>query len=131
MFKRQMKDFLANIGFKEEISDELLDELIKQLMRILEMGMPNAITIKTGCVLWQLMLANQEEFTEELSERIRTGTVQFTFPPMKIVRKSLCLHLDEQGNCSIVKVPCEYRGNKIVQCEVVQSSIDAGLEEYK
>jgi hypothetical protein len=128
LLRKNLREFLDRLGYSEAIPDEMLDQVIDQLLLFLEEGfVRNALTLKTGCVLHQITLENQEEVTEALREGLRQGKLRS--PSLKLRKQCLCLHMEEDGTCAISKGPCV--GN-IPSCEVVQASIeDLDLSEWK
>ena len=129
MFKKQLRDFLKDMGYGDLIDEETLDTLVRQLLQILDMGMAqNAITIKTGCLLHQFALANQDEVRDLLIKQIREGKplpVKF-----EIRAGAICLYLDEEGMCKVINSRCGYE-DQLYGCEVVKSSIDIDLDQWK
>ncbi|MHA2297713.1 MAG: hypothetical protein ACXAEU_25610 [Candidatus Hodarchaeales archaeon] len=129
MIKKQIKEFMKRLGYQEEISDDMLDYIYTEFLKILESGMTqNAFTFKTGCMLFQFTIMNQLEVQEQLDDQVRQGV--FTqVPSFKIGLKKICLNLQEDMTCKYTKSSCPYRRD-FFDCEIVKKSPDAGLEEW-
>ena len=130
MLRKHIRELLEQLGYSSAVPDEMLDQVIDQLLMFLDEGLvKNALTLKTGCVLHQITLANQEEVAEAFKSGLREG--KLVSPKLTLRKSTLCLHLDEKGLCSITRNPCGLR-NEIASCEVVRSSVeDPDLSEWK
>ncbi len=127
---------IKRLGFNpdEELSDELIKELEKQILDILDSShiLPtNGITIKTGCVLHNIILENYEEIKEQLIQQIIHGRPLAEKFHLRLRFQSLCLHLNEYNECNIIKEPCPFIKQPSL-CEIVQESVkDPELEKWK
>lgn len=136
MLRKSIRDFLRKMGMlDEDISDETIDMLVKQLLQILDTPdlhqLQNALNIKTGAVLHQFILSNQQEIRTNLLEQIRTKEEKGSPIPLKLSYRRTCLYIGEDGRiCSVAKKDCPY--NKEIQnCDVVQASLEPDLEPWK
>ncbi len=139
MLRKNIKDFLKKMGLlDEDITDESIDQLVKYLLRILDTPdlhqLQNALTIKTGAVLHQFLLANHQEIRSQFTDQIREKHTQTERVPLKLSYKRTCLYLDEDGKtCTAAKVKCPYYEVKEIQnCDIVQASLDdPDMEPWK
>ncbi|MFW9991696.1 MAG: hypothetical protein ACFFD4_06525 [Candidatus Odinarchaeota archaeon] len=130
MIKKQIKEFMRKLGYQEEITDEMLDYVYSEFLKILESGMAqNALTFKSGCLLFQFTVLNQQEVQESLEDQVRSGVFQ-QVPKFKIGLKKVCLNLEEDLSCKYTKLNCPYAQDDFFKCEIVRSSPDAGLEGW-
>ncbi|MHA2362332.1 MAG: hypothetical protein ACXAC7_00120 [Candidatus Hodarchaeales archaeon] len=140
MLKKQFREFLKTIGYisEEELSEELLDELVNQMTKILEFdNVGNSISFKTGCLLHQLIVKNQQMVRESLEDQIRQG-ISPKFPALKFGMQRICLNLAEGDICKILQgwemkdTQCKFiNKNNHHLCEIIQQSIDEGLNVWK
>ncbi|MFX1512701.1 MAG: hypothetical protein ACFFCQ_08955 [Promethearchaeota archaeon] len=131
MFKKNLKDLLSQLGYLDEIDDETLNFLIRQIYEILDSGLgTNAISIKTGCILHQITISNNLEVKETLKRQILEGLPKQSLR-LSIQLSALCLYLEEDATqCSIIKAPCTYK-TSLGSCEIVRNSLEANLEDWK
>lgn len=139
MLKKQFREFLQTIGYTEEITDELLDELVGQMAKVLEFdNIGNSVNFKTGCILHQLVLKNQIDIRENLSNDLRNGKFSSKLPPLKFSLNRICLNLTESNDCKVLQgwgveeTGCKYtNGARYNECDIAQQSVDQGLNEWK
>ncbi len=134
MIKNQFREFLKNVGMEEDVTDEMLDEMVEQMSKILEFdNVGNSITVKTGFILHQLILKNTSDVKTELEEQLRNGSFTNRLPPLQFQLNKTCLHLNDDDSCSLLKkwnkenCTCLFTAN-FASCELARSSIDQGLE---
>lgn len=137
MIKKQFKEFLKTMGYGEDVTDEMLDEMVGQMSKLLEFeNVGNSINFKTGCLIQSLVLKNQLDVKQELEEQIRTGEATVKLPPLKFQLSKTCLNLNENNSCSIMvgwkkeDPTCNFKSN-FAKCEIVQNSVDQGMKEWK
>ncbi|MHA2272958.1 MAG: hypothetical protein ACXACI_13915 [Candidatus Hodarchaeales archaeon] len=136
MLRKNIKEFLRKMGLlDEDISDETIDQMVRQLLQILDTPdlhqLQNALNIKTGAVLHQFVLKNQAEVRSKLLDQLRIQGEQRPTVPLKLKYTRTCLYLDEDGqSCSIAKKTCPY-SKEIQNCDIVQASLDPDLEPWK
>ena len=125
------------MGYDEDITDEMLDEMVNQMSKMLEFdGISNSINFKTGCLIQSLVLKNQSVVKSELEDQLRKGEFSIKLPPLQFQLTRTCLNLDEDKNCSLLikwkkKDPkCAYLTN-LANCEIVQNSVDQGMSEWR
>ena len=96
----------------------------------------NAINIKTGFIIHQLILKNVPDVKQELEDQLRTGLFSNKLPPLHFQLSRTCLNLDDDLNCSILKswnkedTKCAFTEN-YASCELAQGSIDQGLTDLR
>ena len=130
MIKKQIKEFMKKLGYADELDDETLDYIYSEFLKILESGMAqNAFTFKSGCLLFQFSIINQNEVQEHLDDQVRQGNLQ-RLPGFKIGLKRICLNLEDNFSCKYTKKNCIYQQD-FFKCEIVQNSPDAGLEGWQ
>ena len=130
VIRKQIKEFLEKLGFAEEVDDETLDYLQKTLLSIMETNfIQNAFTFKTGAILHQFILSNQNEIQEALEDHVRGDSTSLIIPKFKIKLKRACTYLDEHQKCVVIKEPCRFIG-KVLECEIAKESLDTGLKEW-
>lgn len=125
------------MGFEEDVTEEMIDEMIDQMSKMLEFdNIGNAINIKTGFIIHQLMLKNVSDIKASLEEQLRDGTFSVSLPPLKFQLTRTCLNLNDDGSCSVLKGwnkeenTCLFTQN-FASCELARSSIDQGLENLR
>jgi len=138
MLKKQFREFLQRIGYEDEISEEMLDELVTQMTKVLEFdNVGNSINFKTGCILHQLVLKNQRQIREKLLDQLREGIFSPRLPPLKFSMTRICLNLTEDMQCKVMQgweiedTFCKYIEKKNFEaCDIAQQSVDQGLSEW-
>ena len=137
MIKKQFREFLKTVGMEEDVTDEMLDEMIEQMSKMLEFdNIGNSINIKTGFIIHQLILKNTSDVKVELAEQLRKGTFVNKLPPLQFQLVKTCLQLNDDGSCSLLKQwnrtesRCIFTAN-FASCELARGSNDQGLEEFK
>jgi len=114
----------------EDLTDETLDYLVEQMQKVLEFdNVQNAITFKTGCMLHQLLLKNQQAIRESLEDQVRKKSIATEpLPKFQFMWNRICLNLEEDYSCKVLKQmsssdsSCNYLKN-IQDCEIVQDSV--------
>ncbi|MHA1992421.1 MAG: hypothetical protein ACW981_21610 [Candidatus Hodarchaeales archaeon] len=131
MLKKQFREFIKLLGLENEnLSEETLDYLVEQMQKILEFdNVQNAITFKTGCMLHQLLLKNQQVIRESLEDQVRKKNFSTEpLPKFHFTWNRICLNLEEDYSCKVLKQmkssdnKCKYLKN-IQDCEIVQDSV--------
>ncbi len=131
MFKKNLKDLLSQLGYLNEVDEEALNFLVRQIYEILDSGVgTNSISIKTGCILHQITIANHNEVKESLKRQILEGLPKKDLR-LSIQLSALCLYLDEDSiQCTVIKAPCLYKAS-LGECEIVQNSLESNLDDWK
>ncbi|MHA1167713.1 MAG: hypothetical protein ACTSP4_09785 [Candidatus Hodarchaeales archaeon] len=130
MIKRQIKEFMKKLGYAEDLDSETLDYIYSEFLKILESGITqNAFTFKSGCLLFQFSIINQNEVQEHLDDQVRQGELR-SIPGFKIGLKKICLNLGDDFTCKYTKRECVYKQD-FLKCEIVQHGPDAGLEGWQ
>ena len=138
MLKKQFREFLQTIGYEDDISDELLEELVTQMSKVLEFdNVGNSINFKTGCLIHQLVLKNQIRIRESLADQLRAGNFSPKLPPLQFSMIRVCLNLTEDNHCKVMQgweienTLCAFIEKKNFEaCEIVQQSVDQGLRDW-
>ena len=135
--RKQFKDFLKTMGYNEDVTDEMIEEMVNQMSKMLEFdNVGNSINFKTGCIIHQLILKNQADVKIELEDQLRSGSFTVQLPPLKFQLSRTCLNLDDSSNCNILKgwnksdVACNFINN-YSSCEIARNSVDQGLEDLR
>ena len=119
----------------EYLSDEIIDHLVRQILQILDTPdlhqLQNALNIKTGAVLHQFVLKNQNDIRSRLLEQLRNPAEKRPGIPLKLSYNRTCLYLEEDGqSCSVSKEICPF-GKEIHNCDIVHASLDPDLTPWK
>ena len=137
MIKKQFREFLKTMGYSEDVTDEMLDEMVEQMSKMLEFdNVGNSINFKTGCLIQSLVLKNQGNVKTELEEQIRTGD-KFKLPPLQFQLTRSCLNLEDNSQCKILKSwgnednSCKFTKGNFTECEIVRNSVDQGMSEWR
>jgi len=121
------------MGVTDEIDDEILDSLQKQLFQFLEFDdlVAGGITFKTGCLVTTIQLRNYQEIRDEIASKTMEGE------PIRQLGLSwslnnLCLYLDENSNCQVTNDSCPFQQSaEWHECEIVQDSCRPLNDEWK
>ncbi|NHJ00849.1 MAG: hypothetical protein EAX86_01850 [Candidatus Heimdallarchaeota archaeon] len=132
MFRKKLREMLKMMGI-DEIDDEMLDSLQRQLFQFLELDdtLVGGISFKTGSILTSVQVQNYQDIREHLTSSLQTGT-----PPgklnLKLVITSQCLYLTEENQCQVTNDICLFQDRSLWwKCEIVQSSCQGDSEEWK
>lgn len=137
LIKKQFREFLKTVGMGDDVTEEMIDEMVSQMSKMLEFdNIGSSINLKTGFLIHQLVLKNPSDVKTELEEQIRKGSFSNNLPPLKFQLTRTCLNLTEDFSCSVLKgwnksdAKCLFKDN-FASCELVQKSVDQGLEELR
>ena len=137
MIKKQFREFIKTMGYGEDITDEMLDELVGQMSKMLEFeNVGNTINFKTGCLIQSLVLKNQPDIKVELEDQLRNGN-NLKLPPLQFQLVRTCLNLQENNECKILQgwnkessSLCKFLDGTYDKCEIVRQSVDQ-LDEWR
>jgi len=125
------------MGYSEDVTDEMLEEMVGQMSKMLEFeNVGNSINFKTGCLIQSLVLKNQSEVKNELEEQIRNDD-KFKLPPLQFQLTRTCLNLEENNHCKILlgwkkeDSLCKFLDGSYTKCEIVRESVDQGMSEWR
>ncbi|WP_455141639.1 hypothetical protein [Candidatus Hodarchaeum mangrovi] len=133
MFRKRIKDMLEMMGISENVDEEILDSLQRQLFQFLEFddSLAGGITFKTGSLVTTIHAQNYQEVRDEISEALQRGEPLRRLN-LKLSLSSLCLYLTEEKMCQVTNESCPFQKNSTwFQCEIVQDSCKPTNEEWK
>lgn len=137
VIKKQFREFLKTMGFEEDVTEEMIDEMINQMSKMLEFdNIGNSLNIKTGFIVHQLLLRNVAELKQDLEDQLRSGSFSNKLPPLRFQLSKSCLQLNDDFSCSLLKTwnkeqtKCLFMEN-YASCELARNSIDQGLTDLR
>ncbi|WP_455462842.1 hypothetical protein, partial [Candidatus Hodarchaeum mangrovi] len=110
MFRKRIKDMLEMMGISENVDEEILDSLQRQLFQFLEFddSLAGGITFKTGSLVTTIHAQNYQEVRDEISEALQRGEPLRRLN-LKLSLSSLCLYLTEDKMCQVTTEPCSFQ----------------------
>ena len=132
MFRKRLKELLKMMGI-EEIDEEMLESLQRQLFQFLELddSFVGGITFKTGSILTSVQVQNYQDVRDHLLRSFQDGESPGRLN-LKLTITSQCLYLTEDNKCQVTNDVCLFQNRSIWwSCEIVQSSCQGDTDEWK